>query len=446
MPTMIARASQLLKRARTLLEPGRLGGQTVMALGLKVWNAVASFGFSWLIAQHFGAAGSGKFGIAVTTMTITSYFVLSGMDTNVVRAVAGDLREGKQAQARGAIQTAVTGVMTMFLLVATVFWLVRATFGSVLFGSIEMGPELYIMLAAVLPLALQRIATASLRASGRLFASQIIDGPLGTSLAAIALLALLASDLAPSLATPAALYFGGYTLACGLGWLFYRQVARGWPASVRPALIAFVIAGLPILASNISNVFTEWYTTISLGASWPAATVGQYRAAWQFVAIAGLVQSAMESILSQRIAAAARIGDPVAIASVARKSLALLFVLTAPIFAIVLAIPEWLLGLFGPDFVAGAPALRVLVIGQFFRTMGIPLGSILAMTGNQRWMLVYASIGIIPCLVLVALLIPTYGAVGAAWATSATIFVRIAGAAIIVTHVLKINLFSRGTN
>nr|WP_310522678.1 polysaccharide biosynthesis C-terminal domain-containing protein [Polymorphobacter sp.] len=434
---------QRLKHAFTLLSPQRLGGQTVMALGLKVCNALASFCLSWLIAQKFGAAGTGKFGIAITSMTIISYFVLSGMDTNVVRTVAGDLRQGKKAEARGVVQVAAFGVLVMFVLTAIALWLARAPLTRSAFGSIGVGPELYILLFAVLPLTLQRIASSALRASGRLFASQFIDGPLGTSLAALALIAIIAAGGATSLVTPATLYLAGLFLSATVGWLIYRQTSRDWPQAIRPALLPFAIAGLPVLASNLSNAFTEWYTTVSLGAAWSTMIVGQYRAAWQFVAIAGLVQAAMESILGQRIAGAARVGDPDAIASTARKAFVLLLLLTTPVFIVMLLIPEWLLGLFGPEFVAGAPALRVLVIGQFFRTLGIPLGSILVMTGNQRWILAYALVGIIPCIVLVALLVPGLGAVGAAWATSATIFVRVIGAGLIVNFVLGIKLFKR---
>ena len=432
-----------LHQALALLSPQRLGGQTILALGLKICNAVASFGLSWMIAREFGAAGTGKFGIAVTSMTIISYFVLCGMDTNVVRTVAGDLKEGKRGEARGVVHVAVISVIAMFALTGAVLWIAREPLARTAFGTIGIGPELYILLFAVLPLTLQRIAASALRASGRIFASQFIDGPLGTTLAALAFLALIAAGGAMTLAAPAMLYLAGLVIAGSFGWLIFHRTARAWPSAIRPALLPLAIAGLPVLASNLSNVFTEWYTTVSLGGSWPAATVGQYRAAWQFVAIAGLVQAAMESILGQRIAGAARIGDPAAIASTARKAFVLLLLLTTPIFLVMLAIPEWLLGLFGPEFVAGAPALRILVIGQFFRTLGIPLGSILVMTGNQRWILVYALVGIIPCVVLVALLVPGLGAVGAAWATTATVFVRVIGAALIVNFVLGIRLWRR---
>ena len=426
-----------------VLSMQRLGGQTLVALGLKVCNAVASFALSLLIARSFGADGTGRFGVAVTTMTLISYVVICGMNNTVIRNVAGDLRENSPGKARGTVRLAATSVVVAFGLLAIIFLGARETLMKVAFGSIDASAELYIMLLAVLPLALQRIASSALRASGNVFVSQVIDGPLGTTVTAVGMLAFVVFGTARSLVTPAILYLAGLIIACGCGWFFYRRIARHWPAPIRPALSPFIIAGVPVLVADISNIFTEWYTIVSLGNLWPTAIVGQYRAAWQFVALASMVQVAMLSILGPRIAGAARVGNLADIAAAARKTFVLMLVLLTPLFLVMLVLAEELLGLFGPEFVAGAPALRILVIGQFFRTLGSPFGSILVMTGNQRWILAYAFLGIIPCVALVAILVPGMGAEGAAWATSATALVRVVSAALIVNSVLKIKVFKR---
>ena len=103
---MARRLPARFARYAAMLGPDRLGGQTVAAFGLKIANAGASFLLSLMVARLFGAAGSGHFGIAVTTVTILSYVVLGGLDYTVVRTAAGDLREGKPGAARGAIRAA----------------------------------------------------------------------------------------------------------------------------------------------------------------------------------------------------------------------------------------------------------------------------------------------------------------------------------------------------
>ncbi len=418
----------------------RLGGQTVLVFGLKIWNAAASFALSWLIARAFGAAGSGHFGIAVTTITILSYVVLTGLDYTVVRVVAGDLREGKRDQARGVVVAALRIVGVVGPSLALLLWLAREPLAVRLLHQPDMPGLLGVMLWTLVPFALQRIASAALRGTGNILASQAIDGPLGTTVAALGLGVAIALHYSGSLLVPGWLYLAGYSISAAAGWLIYRRTIAGWPKAVIPAVLPLAAAGLPIVLSNLSNMFTEWYTTVSLGSSWPAAVVGQYRVAWQFVAIAGLMQVAMDTILGPRIAAAARVDDRAAIARTARNSIGLVTLLAAPLFAAFLLFPEALLRLFGPQFVGGATALRILAVGQLFRLIGGPLGTILVMTGNQRWVLVYALAGVVPCVVFVALLVPLYGAVGAAGATAAAIAFRNLTAMVVVHRVLGINL------
>lgn len=424
-----------------MLSPNRLGGQTLMAFALKIWNAGASFALSWLIARHFGAAGSGHFGIAVTTVTVLSYVALAGLDYTVVRTAAGDLREGKRAEARGTIVAAGRAVLIGTPLLIGVLWLAREALAVDVLRQPDMGPLLAIMLWSVLPVALQRVASASLRVAGRTAVSQVVDGPLGTTAAALGLALVMFGGAGSDLVLPGWIYLGGVTIGALAGWVMLVRTLKAWPAAVAVPVLPLLVAGLPVVGSNLSNVFTEWYTTVSLGVYWPAATVGQYRVAWQFVALAGLVQTALDTMIGPRIAAAARVGAFDEVASVARKSVVLVLLMAAPLFAALMIFPERLLALFGPEFVGGALVLQILAAGQLFRLASGPLGSILVMSGNQRWVLVYAGVSVVLCLTFVAVLVPVYGAVGAAIATGATVVLRNIVAGIILQYVVGISLF-----
>lgn len=440
---MFQAAYSKLALLTALIRPDRLGGQTIIAFCLKIVSAVASFVLSLIIARTFGAAGSGLFGIAVTTVTILSYLVLVGLDYTLIRLVAGDLREGHKGSARGVVAAAVRGVLIVTPLVLGIAWVSRQAVSNSLFNQPAVTTLLGIMLLGVAPLALQRIASAALRASGRVISSQIVDGPLGTSLAVLGFSGSAWVFGASSLIIPAYFYVGGLLIGAGTGWLIYLFTVRDWPRAVPTALLPMLAAGLPLVAVSLSNAFTEWYTTVSLGRSWPAEIVGQYRAAWQFVAIAGLVQVSMEMMVGPRIAAAARLGGKQEIATIARKSILLSLVIGAPLLLIFVLFPSFLLGIFGEEFKGGALALQILAVGQLLRLCGGPLGSILIMTGHQRWMLGYAAAGVVLCIAFVAVFVPLYGAVGAALATGATILLRTLAAGFIVRQVLKIHVFRR---
>ena len=440
---MARRLPARFARYAAMLGPDRLGGQTVAAFGLKIANAGASFLLSLMVARLFGAAGSGHFGIAVTTVTILSYVVLGGLDYTVVRTAAGDLREGKPGAARGAIRAAARIVLVTAPVAAGVLWLARTPFAGSVLGQPAMAPLLAVTIWAVVPVALQRIASAALRSSGRAVASQVIDGPLGTGIAVLGLGAMVLTHRAGSLVVPGYFYVGGLAAGAVAGWTLYARQVRTWPAPERTPWAPLLMVGLPVVALNLSNAFTEWYTTVSLAHHWPAAIVGQYRAAWQFVALAGLVQTAMDVMIGPRIAAAARVGAKHEIAAVARKSILLVLLMGGPLFLALVLFPKVWLGIFGPEFRGGATALQILAVGQLVRLASGPIGTILVMTGQQRWQLGYAAAGVVTCVVLVAVLVPLYGAVGAALATGATVILRNFAAGIIVHRVLGVNLLRR---
>jgi len=105
--------------------------------------------------------------------------------------------------------------------------------------------------------------------------------------------------------------------------------------------------------------------------------------------------------------------------------------------------PDVVLGIFGPGFVGpeGRLVLRILAIGQLCNVMCGPVGQILLMTGNARAhrsnLVMSLTWGMLMCL----LLIPAYGAVGAAFAAATTLTMSNALAVYKVRRILNIDPF-----
>jgi O-antigen/teichoic acid export membrane protein len=93
----------------------------------------------------------------------------------------------------------------------------------------------------------------------------------------------------------------------------------------------------------------------------------------------------------------------------------------APVVTLMVCFPHWLMWLFGDEFVAGAPLLRILAIGQFINVATGSVGYLLMMTGHEKDMR-NSLLVVAPCSILLSLwLIPLYGATGAAVATALAI-------------------------
>ena len=431
---------------RKLLAPfasGRIGGQTLLAFGVRGFGAAASFALSWLIARQFGPTGTGLFGLAQTTMTITGYAVLLGLDFMLIRSVAGDLREGKVAAARGTVVAIVRVLAVVAPVVVAIFWLAREPFALFVLRQPAAVPVLGVMLLTTVPIVFQRLSSAALRAIGEPLWSQVVDGPIGTTFAMLALAAAIAMGYATSVRVAGSLTFLGTLLCAVTGWAIYRRTSRHWPPPLPQRVAPLIGGGLSASASGLSISFSDWYVAVALGIYWSAAEVGHFRVASQFAALAVLMLVAVDSVLAARVAAAWRVGAKDEIARVTVRMVALSAVVMSPLFLLFAFAPEFLLGLFGPKFLEAKLALQILGIGTFFRLVFAPLGSILIMTGHYRWMLGYAIIGVPLTVVIALLLIPQYGSAGAAMATTLTILVRGLMALAIVHRIVGINFFRR---
>jgi O-antigen/teichoic acid export membrane protein len=87
---------------------------------------------------------------------------------------------------------------------------------------------------------------------------------------------------------------------------------------------------------------------------------------------------------------------------------------------VVLALGEFMLMLFGPDFDAGYPLLFLLVVGVVARSAVGPAESLLTMTGNENICAFVYAMTLALNIALSVLLIPAFGLWGAAIATTAS--------------------------
>jgi O-antigen/teichoic acid export membrane protein len=96
-----------------------------------------------------------------------------------------------------------------------------------------------------------------------------------------------------------------------------------------------------------------------------------------------------------------------------------------------------LLRLFGPEFVRAEPAFRILLISVCLLSAFGPAGSFLSMTGKAH-VNAWTAVGTMPvAALLMALLIPQFGAMGAALATSAALSLRVLIQLAIMRQVLR---------
>lgn len=417
--------------------------QMLVGLAAKGGAAIASFAFSWLIARQYGADGVGLYSIALTTAVFGSTAALVGLEYITVRSVATHHAANRTGEARRVVVQAAKQTAILACAGAFMLFFLRDVFAGELLEEPKAGPFLGIMALAIPLIAFTKLASATLRGSGKVLVSQLIDGPIGTGGAAIALAILILAGDANYALLPVILYCVFGLLAALSGWIALSRQMKDWEPLTGEKLRTIAM-GLPILCAVLSNLFSDWFATVVLTAeSGPGAT-GLFRVSFQIVAVLNLLIIAAESILGPPIAQAYAAGDMERIGDLIRKTAVALLAIASPFLGLIFIAPQFVLSLFGPEFVGAVPALMILAVGQLVNLIGGPVGLVLIMAGRERWTLAYGVVAALMSAGLCLWLIPDLGLIGASIAvTSATIMRRVA-AAVLVRRFMNIPLIRIG--
>ena len=116
-----------------------------------------------------------------------------------------------------------------------------------------------------------------------------------------------------------------------------------------------------------------------------------------------------------------------------------IFMLTIPIVLGIMILGEFILSLFDPTFVSGYVALIILTVGQIINVFAGSVAFLLTMTSHQNRAAKVMGISAFMNIILNLILVPIYGIMGAAIATSVTmIFWNITMLVLVQKH-LNIN-------
>lgn len=199
--------------------------------------------------------------------------------------------------------------------------------------------------------------------------------------------------------------------------------AKGVPATYqfkrwKRAIIPFsMIALVSTLNTQIGIIVLGFLGTDEQVAAMRIAALGG-----QFVAMS---LTLVNMVIAPYIAGIHRAGDTVLLQNLAKKSAQASFFLALPVAGILIIGGESLIHLaFGVEYSAISywPVV-IIAIGQLANVFFGSVGNLLSMSGYEKYTLTGQSIAVLSNIVLCALLIPQFGAVGAAVAVTLSIFI-----------------------
>jgi O-antigen/teichoic acid export membrane protein len=177
----------------------------------------------------------------------------------------------------------------------------------------------------------------------------------------------------------------------------------------------------PLLFVGFLHYFLTWTDILMLGVFAPIGDVGIYRAASQIPFVMTLFLGATNSIYAPLAADLYQHREIQRLGTLLRTSTRWVTYITVPVFIFLVFSSSEIMTIFGKDYAgAGSVVLIILCFGQLSNCVTGGVGFTLTMTGRQNLELANSVVLVCASVALNLILIPKYGAVGTAIASSAS--------------------------
>ena len=400
---------------------------------------VASYGLGYvlnfLLAHWLGAAQFGRYTYTITVYSLLGLVATAGFSASALKFIpqyrASDERSAVRRYASNAQWTLLASGVGIALVLFVLLRTLPEYFG-------DYADTLLYGLPLVLLMALVQFTSESLRAFGSVvkayFASQVLRPVLvlgavwavlqTTDRVDASEVVLVVVGAMLVVAVTQRQFLVGMLRAQGAGGENTASAERSlwWKIS----LSLLVISVLSALLRQIDVVILGWFV--------PTNEVGVYAIAVRLATLCGL-SLVLTNILAApgllALYSAGRLEDMQVLAS------RLAHIVFWPALAVALVggyFAHDILGLFGPEYPAAAPAMVVLMLGQLVNVSVGPVGHLVDLTGNHRAGVYVRSFALALAIAMAVVLIPWIGILGAAFATATAMVVWNAALYIIVVR------------
>jgi len=404
---------QLLLRATT-------GNALVLVL-------IAAVGFlvELVLARVLGKSHYGVYVYAVTIVGFATLAARAGIDLAVVRFIPEYAVQQQWGRVRGLLRLSQWLVVSMstVMVIAVVTVIEYRVTGR----NSELADTLYFAVWLIPGMALGNLYQASARAFKVVVWPQLVIYVLPSLLLAATVYTFSEFTGKSVSAAEAAMYKSAWTMV-GMFALFVMfrvlrpvEIVKGTPTYLTGKWVG---TGIIIFSIMIMTQVINQTDTMMIGSMINTDTAGIYNAAYKISLLATFPLLAVNMIsapLITELHASDRKGD---LQNMLRKITGLTSIGTVLIVIVLLVLGEWLLSMFGQDFTTAYFPLCIMLAGQVFISLSGPLFSVMVQTGQHRPASVIMLCTAILNVMFNALLIPRFGMLGAATASTCALIIQ----------------------
>lgn len=381
---------------------------------LRVAGGILALAFNVILAQYLGAEGAGAYYLVLSVVAAVAVVGRLGMDNALLRHIAAQVRGQEWGAIRGLYSTGMRGGSMAGICLATLLFFASPWLADSAFGAPDLAPLLRVMSLAVVPVILFHLHAHALLGLERTSEGVAVQGFWVPALTCIGVLVLVPGR---GVAEAAWVYAGAASVAAGIGVWRWRLAMRDRPgAATSGAAHDLRRSSAPLFWGTVCQMAISLAPTLLLGAWATVADVGVFAVVFRLVIAFEFILAAYNSIACPRFSALHESAEVGEIQRVGREGTGLMLLAASPLVLLFVLGSEPVLYIFGSGFAGADAVLAVLVLGQVFNLSAGPAGNILMMCGHETLIRNTLLFSTLLSFTLCAMLIPPWGAVGAAWA------------------------------
>jgi O-antigen/teichoic acid export membrane protein len=389
-----------------------------LAFIVRIFGALAGFLMSIVITRTLSVEESGLFFLGFAICSAIGMLCTLGLTTALIRFIGGYHAEANWGVIKGVFNKGLITVLMTSISVALVIFLCCSFISNDLFDKPQFESILRVMAFAIPSFAVYQLVAFAFQGLHKPVISIFLQNIANQTLVVIAL-AIAAAFIIDLTATLVAIVFTSaafFTAFIALiKWFSNKSLAVVADYSQTKQLVA---SAKPLFLMMLMGMLVQYSGQIISGVYLSATDVAYFSVAQRISMLTSFVLIAINLVAAPRFAASAKLGKTEELRSTSLFCSRMMIIMATPVVVFMYFFAEFLMGLFGEEYIQAAHLLQILIIGQFVNVITGSVGYLLNMTGHEKDMRNVVFFSGPLALVLGVVLTPIYGATGAAVATA----------------------------
>jgi len=400
-----------------------IAGDASWSFGIKIFGAILQFGFSFAIARLLGPYGAGLYFVAISVLAILTTIARVGLDRASLRFIAIDNNRLNWDSIRAIHQTTIIMIVLLGTVISVAIYVSAPWIANSLLSIPEALPLLRIGSLGIVPLSLIAVFAEHIRGLMS-FRWSFFVSDIALVLISLILLPTLVSVF--GIVGSVMAYVIGALVTLMVAWIIWLHLMSSKPRTTiaHVDVRQLLMTGIPIFWIAVANLSMTKADAFIVSLWLDPVDVGVYSIARRVAGSISFVMLAVNGVTAPRFAVAHKQNDHEKLQKLAQRSSRLMVLGMLPIVVLLVSMPRLILGLFGEGFVRGVLPMLLLSGGQLISAVAGPVGYLLTMTGYEKDARNIVLVSTLLNLLLMIVLVPMFGIIGAAVATVISITVN----------------------